>query len=433
MNMAGASWPRGGRKRRVQVVVALASVASLAAPLAIGTTASAAPDAGVTSTTINVGVPYVDLSSLKVDGINIDQGSYPDAFNALVAQINAQGGINGRKIKLFLDPVNPTGTAANATVCTQLVQDDNVFAAMIPLQPECYQAAGVTVIGGTASANAEPAGAAPNFTPDPPPAAFDPLELAYFTKEGVFKGKKVALFGGDSADATEITIVEAALKKDHVDVVQSAVDSAPEGDLPASDQQITVIAQRFESDGANVVVGVGTGSAAWTQGLQAIQSTYAPRLVATSFNNLAGVVDSKGGDDPTYLKGALTADPVPSEQAEWQNPAMQKCIGVIKKAYPSTVIGSPVGASPTAPTTWVAAETACQSVALFEAVAKAAGKHLTAKSFESAGYGLRNVSIPGFSATTSFGPGRDYGLGPIYPVSYDTATQQLVISAKSVS
>ena len=162
----------------------------------------------------------------------------------------------------------------------------------------------------------------------------------------MFKGKKVALFGGDSADKSELAIVTSALKKDHVDVVQSAVDSAPEGDLAASDQQITIIAQRFKSAGANVVVGVGTGSAAWPEGMQAIQSTYNPRLVATSFNNLAGIIDTKASVDPTYLKGAVTADPVPSEQSEWQAPAMQKCIGIIKKAYPSTVIGSPVGASP---------------------------------------------------------------------------------------
>ena len=182
-----------------------------------------------------------------------------------------------------------------------------------------------------------------------------------------------------------------------------------------------------------MVVGVGTGSANWLEGMQAIQSTYTPRLVATSYNDLAGYVDEKGGDDPTYLKGVVAADPAPSEPSEWEAPSMQKCIGIIKKAYPSTVIASPVGASATAPTTWVAAETACQGVALFEAIAEAAGKSLTTKSFEKAGYGLQDVTIPGFSSTISFAAGRDYGLGPLYPVSYNSATQQLVIANKSAA
>ena len=142
------------------------SLRTLGVPLLAGTTAAATQTQGVTATTINVGVPYVDLAALASLGLHIDQGSYPDAYNALISNINAHGGINGRKIKLFLDAVNPTGTAATATACTQLIQDDKVFAVMGPLQPECYQAAGIPVVNGTAATSGVPAGAAPNFALD---------------------------------------------------------------------------------------------------------------------------------------------------------------------------------------------------------------------------------------------------------------------------
>ena len=432
MNRAGAGRMEGFRKYRGRALIAFVGCVSLVVPLSVESDASAAQTQGVTSTTINVGVPYVDLAALKSLGINIDQGSYPDAYNALIANINAKGGINGRKIKLFLVPVNPTGTAATATACTQLIEDDKVFMVMGPLQPECYQVANIPVVNGTAVTSTLPAGSAPNFAPIPPTVAFDPVQLAWFTKKGDFKGKKVALFGGTSADKSEVATVQAALKKDHVNVVSTAIDSAPEGDLPASNELIASIAQRFQSDGANVVVGVGSGSANWLEGQQANQSTYKPQLIATSYPDLAGYIQEKGADNPTYLKGVLAADPSPSESSEWEDPAMQKCIAIIRKAYPSTVIASPVGAAATAPTTWVAAETACQGVALLEAITTAAGKTLTTKSFEKAGYALQNVAVPGFSSTTSFAPGRDYGLGPLYPVSYNTATQQLVIANKSV-
>ena len=97
--------------------VVAALVATLVVPL-IGTThAAATQTSGVTSTTINVGVPYVDLAALKSLGINIDQGSYPDAYNALISNINAHGGINGRKIKLFLVPVNPDRYSCDGHRC----------------------------------------------------------------------------------------------------------------------------------------------------------------------------------------------------------------------------------------------------------------------------------------------------------------------------
>src|SRR3974390_1349710 len=121
------------RKRHVAVFTA--TVAAIGATMGmVGRPAAAVSDGtqGVTATTIRVGIPYVDVAAVKAVGVDISWGSVPDAFNAVIATINAHGGINGRKIVPYIVAVNPTGTAPGATACTQLTEDDTVFAAVAP-------------------------------------------------------------------------------------------------------------------------------------------------------------------------------------------------------------------------------------------------------------------------------------------------------------
>ncbi len=275
--------------------------------------------------------------------MDIDWGSVPDAFDAIIANINAHGGINGRHIVPYLVAVNPTGTAAAATACTQLTEDDTVFVAIAPLQATCYLQHGTPVIA-SLYAPGIATGPAQDFTLTPPPSAYDPVQLSVFAKQGVFKHKKVGIFAGVTSDQPEIPVVQAALAKLHVPVVTTAVDSAPEGDLPASNAQVTAIALRFQSDGVNEVVAVGDGSAVWPQGLSAIQSTYNPPWVATNESDLSG--DVGGDDNPTYLKNVVTSSPLTPPPAIWNNAGTQQCVRIVKKAYPSDHIND---YSPTLP------------------------------------------------------------------------------------
>ena len=385
---------------------------------------------GVTATTIRVGVPYVDVAAVKAVGVNISWGSVPDAFNAVIDDINAHGGINGRKIVPYLVAVNPTGTAPAATACTQLTEDDTVFVAIAPLQATCYLQHNTPVV-----ASIYPAGNSPNvaqdFTTTPPNSAFDPIQLSVYDKQGVFTHKKVAVFGGDAGDQSEVSAVQSDLAKLHVPVVTTAVDSAPQGDLPAENAQITVIAQRFRSAGVNEVVAVGNGSSIWPEGLSAIQSTYNPPWVATNESNFTGAV---GGDyNPAYLSNVVTSSPLTPPAAIWNNAGTQHCVHIVKKAFPSDQIRAYGPSVPESEATWTSVEIACTDMALFTDIAKAAGRNLTVQSFVHAGYGLKNLTLPGAAAPISFGPGRPYGLGPVYMVHYDPAIKGVVYANKSVT
>ena len=70
--------------------------------------ASSPADQGVTAKTISVGMPYVDFAALKSLGVTINEGSFPDAYNAIIAYMNAHGGVDGRKLVIHYVEMNPS-------------------------------------------------------------------------------------------------------------------------------------------------------------------------------------------------------------------------------------------------------------------------------------------------------------------------------------
>ncbi len=218
--------------------------------------------------TIRVGIPYVDVdaAALRADGLNVNWGSVPEAFKAVIDNIN------GRKIVPYRMAVNPIGTAPAATACTELTEDDSVFAVITPLEVTCYLQHHTPVV-----ASIYPAGrstsVAQDFTPTPPDAAYDPLALSVFDKRGLFKHKTVALFDGGVGDDSELGLVHSALGKLHLRVVTTAVDTAPQGDEAA------VNAQSYRSPNGSCPTGStscggrhrGGGAA---RGYSAIQATF---------------------------------------------------------------------------------------------------------------------------------------------------------------
>jgi hypothetical protein len=89
----------------------------------------------------------------------------------------------------------------------------------------------------------------------------------------------------------------------------------------------------------------------------------------------------------------------------------------VHKAYPSDAISpppnpnTPAAASDSSNATYAAVESVCQNLAILAAIADHAGKDLTVASFTRAGYGLRNVTFPGWTEQVSFGPDQPYVLG----------------------
>jgi hypothetical protein len=398
--------------------------------------ATSPADQGVTATTIQGGNPYVNFVALKSVGVNINEGSFPDAYSAIAAYMNAHGGFDGRKLVMNYAEMNPSVAADTTSSCTTLTEDDHIFVAFAPVFPACYQTTHDTLVEGGSLPGAVTASSAPDFSLAAPDAPFDGLMLANFQKRGVFKGKKVAIFYGADSDKPEVTAVQAELKKLHIPLTLTAEDSAVATDVVASDQETGSIAERFKAAGVGVVIGVGgSGSTTWPRAELDNQSTYKPLYIPTSESSLLSYVETAKGGNP-YLDNILTATPTPFTYVQWKDPGIQKCAAIVKKAYPSDEIDAPLNptnpAASSVPATDVSVIQACQYLTLFQKIADAAGKKLTVASFTKAGYALKNASIPGTGGgLVTFGNNQPYAIGPITVVTYSPSSKTLVPASAS--
>ena len=92
-------------------------------------------------------------------------------------------------------------------------------------------------------------------------------------------------------------------------------------------------------------------------------------------------------NSPMYLKGVLTSSPTPSNNQAWQDPAVQQCSRVVHKALPADKITPSTNPMTSSDQSFFSVESACTNLALFAAIATAAGKNLTTSSFARAEYG----------------------------------------------
>jgi ABC-type branched-subunit amino acid transport system substrate-binding protein len=243
----------------------------------------------------------------------------------------------------------------------------------------------------------------------------------------VFVGKKVAVMG-EEADQTDVSLALTALHKLGIHVAASAINDVPTTDTAASTSEYELIAQKFKSSGADVVVAVGSASEGWPSALQSTQSAYLPRLVATNETDLSAYA-TNAGYSAAVLRSALTATNLPPASVWWNDPAMKRCIATIRAAEPNATIYNPVTGTASTPHTWRAPLTACQQVALFEDIVKAAGRTLDYGTFDRGGESLTHETIPGGGGTYDFGPGHHDGDGPVFVYEWTPASSNLELKA----
>jgi hypothetical protein len=355
------------------------------------------PAPGVTDDTIRIGVTYVDLDAVR-QFVDLDQGDYEASYQALIDEVNADGGINGRTIEPVFAPVSPLGTVPAEEACVRLTEDEDVFAVVGFFQDDavtCPLQHQTAVVGGVVTSARYDQAAAPWFTTDAGSEDSEAAAIEAMYNAGELDGN-VAVFGSVLNQAQVEDEVLPQLEGLGVDPVETAILDAPQDDAAAQNQATAVIAERFRAADVDTVLAVGSAAVPLANGLAPLD--YRPRLLFTSTISVEAY--TKGVDpDLSMFEGAVlgsVANQVFDEEA------MQDCLATLEDAGLGPY-EDPADVEPSEPVPFVSASRACRDVALFRAIADAAGTELNYGSFQQAGETL-TVHLPGAEDDYAFGP-----------------------------
>ena len=389
------------------------------------TTVPTGPAPGVTDDAVKVGLLFVDTSALAAAGVDLDLGDVEGAYHALVDDINADGGINGRMLDPVYTPVDPIGTEGADRACVEVSEDQQVFVAAglfladaVLCLVDTHQTA---VIGGEMTPERLERAAAPWFTTGPGPD-LDQAVLRAMDAAGELEGP-IAVIVGTAEEAEMTDVFLPLLDELGVDVVEHAVIDAPQDDPAATYAQVRTIAERFEAAGVESVIPLGGAGQTWPNAMA--DQPYRPRLV---FPQTVGGVQAFLLDAPRRTghcsRGRSWAGATPRTRPSMTRPGC----GTASRSSRTPASTSP---DPTRwdddATPWIAAFQACPTMALLQAVLEAAGDDLNYGTLQAAGEGLGELPIPGDPAPRHYGPPPATDGDPTpYLFTWDASTEEYV-------
>jgi hypothetical protein len=361
------------------------------APVATG------PAPGVTDDTIRVGITYVDLDAVR-QFVDLDQGDYEAAYRAVIDDINANGGINGRTIEPVFAAVSPLGTAPAEEVCVRLTEDEDVFAVIGFFQDNAVACPvgphGTAVIGGVMTQERYDQATAPWFTTEAGEDS-DLDALRAMAEAGAFDGN-LGVFASILSEPQLQPMLD-VLDELGIEPVDTAVLDAPQDDLAAQNQATAVIAESFETQGIDKILVVGSAAVPIANGLAPLD--YRPQLLITSRVSINGYT-SGIEPDVSMLEGAVLGS-IDNELIEEES--MQECIGVLEEAGITGIV-DPNSQADDEPQPFISASAACRNINLFAAIAEAAGEDLNYGTFQAAGESLGSLHLPGAEDDYTYGP-----------------------------
>ena len=368
-------------------------VSSKASPSSSSTTPSSrrAPDVpglgtGVTATSIRLGVSLIDYKCVEdyVDSIYVNQ---EQAYNAFIDDINAKGGINGRKIVPVFKEICPLNASGAVASCTSFTDDEHVFAVIGSMYDPtgdaqlCITKQHKTLLitdGVTQEMiDKSPPGTllTPNITPDRQLK----VVMSLVKSRHILDHKIVAVLTETTATPRVKSVVEPTLAAIGVKQGDEAVLSISGADTTAAQQQLDSFIEKWKTEHVNALILVGSAASS-KQFIGKVKAAIPDmELIAdTTSVSQGGQDDVKAHVVPNPYDGIITAEGrIGLEHSKTPHYTYCKTIFEaqthIKIPLPNVVVKLPNGKQNNI---YGNAEDACSFVTMFATIAKRVGKNL---------------------------------------------------------
>ncbi len=272
---------------------------------------------GVTPTTIKIGVSLVDFSCIQQYVTQIRQNQQ-QIYQAFIDDVNAKGGIDGKKLVPVYHMFCPIGSTGALTLCTQFTEDDKVFAvfgtfvdfsgdAQTCLAKE-HNTILMTFQLSQAIMNQSPPGmiVLPGFNPE----RVDGVVLSLLQKQHTLDGKTVAVLGEqDSQNIVQGGVIP-GLKKLGIPMGSTAILNITGTDTSAAQEQLDSFIERWKTEHVDALFVSGTQVLA-NQFIEKIRAALPNAILMTDTDATVtatyGKQESKAGKKPNPYEGMLTA------------------------------------------------------------------------------------------------------------------------------
>ena len=295
---------------------------------------------GVTATTIKIGIALVDFQCIAsyIQMTRIDEYK---VYQAFIDDINAHGGIAGRKIVPVFHTFCPIVPAPALSLCTQFTEDDHVFAVMgdfidltgqaQPCIAKQHKTVLITIDLTKAIVNSAPPGMLLTFDANQERNVSVTLEL--LKRQHTLDGKKVAVLGEATTENSVKTVLVPGLKKMGVNLGDTAILTIAGADTTAASGQMESFVERWKAEGVNTI---------FLSGLQVSAQQFVPDLVKAmpgvrliADNNTVGTYGQnleKAGIRPNPYTGIIAASGLSAASYD-QSANWKYCAAIYEKYF----------------------------------------------------------------------------------------------------
>jgi hypothetical protein len=349
---------------------------------------------GVTADSIKLGILVIDYACIPKAAIDFNRGPQQEIAQSFVDLINAKGGVGGRKIvpvyKTYC-PIPPEGNPATQRICTELAEDDKVFAALgvfIDFSGDSLlcltRDKEVIHIGHELKREwIEQAPEGLLLTPDITQERRIEVLMKLIEEEGTLEGKKVAVATSQASEAVVDDVIKPALDKLGLEQGSTAVLNITGVDTSAAQAQLDSFIERWKDEDIDALILSSQVVAGGKQFVEKIKAALPDVLFLTDVT--AGTAQAaqsyKETGQPNPYEGIISADGEAAvDRWERNPPKLKSCRDAWEKKSGEPIVGpADVTAGPDGQRVEIyqAVVDFCGELYMFKDIAEKVGPNLT--------------------------------------------------------